>query len=149
MWSIIRTSFPSFRQKPRRAELEKDKSKSALDGTAASLVKEIAAYAETAAALPDTSVPRADEEPPQNTERIAPIERSKPKDDERTAQVFLAMLGDQALRRALADALPPSAVSAFSMSAIDDENALVIDALTEIGCEREKLRAGKKAAACD
>ncbi len=71
------------------------------------------------------------------------------KDDERTAQVFLAMLGDQALRRALADALPPSAVSAFSMSAIDDENALVIDALTEIGCEREKLRAGKKAAACD
>lgn len=70
------------------------------------------------------------------------------KADERTAQVFLAMLGDSAVRDALANALPTRAAQSYGSSTIDDEDELVVDALLALGCRHSALKNGVKAAAC-
>lgn len=81
--------------------------------------------------------------------QLEPRLKQVSKDEQRTAQVFLAMLGDTALRNALADALPAKAAQDFTSTTINDEDELVIDAITEIGCKQHLLKAGKKAAACE
>ncbi|MBM4783129.1 MAG: hypothetical protein GQE15_36085 [Archangiaceae bacterium] len=81
--------------------------------------------------------------------QLEPRLKQVAKDEQRTAQVFLAMLGDTALRNALADSLSATAAQNFTSTTINDEDELVIDAITEIGCKHHLLKAGKKAAACE
>lgn len=81
--------------------------------------------------------------------QLEPRLKQVAKDEQRTAQVFLAMLGDTALRNALADSLSATAAQDFTSTTINDEDELVIDAITEIGCKHHLLKAGKKSAACE
>lgn len=81
--------------------------------------------------------------------QLEPRLKQVAKDEQRTAQVFLAMLGDTALRNALADSLSATAAQRFTSTTINDEDELVIDAITELGCKHHLLKAGKKAAACE
>jgi CheY-like chemotaxis protein len=62
--------------KPRRAELEKDKSMAVLDVTTNTLMRELQTYLQAHTEEPNTGVPAPDEDLSFNTERIAPIARS-------------------------------------------------------------------------
>ncbi len=66
----------------------------------------------------------------------------------RTGQVFLAMMGDGAARDALANALPPE-LAERSASHPSTEDEFVLSALYVLGCRRDRLAEGKKAAACN
>lgn len=80
--------------------------------------------------------------------QLEPRLKKVSKADERTAQVFLAMLGDTTVRDALADALPVTAAQRYVSSTIDDEDELVVEALLALGCRHSALKNGVKAAAC-
>lgn len=135
----VRTSEALDRVKVARFELTLQEANLLLD-LAFKTPKDWDARASVAGALVNSRTLRPQLEP-----RLKQVS----KDEQRTAQVFLAMLGDTALRNALAETLPPTAAQGFTSTAIDDEDELVIDAITEIGCELHLLKAGKKAAACE
>lgn len=88
-----------------------------------------------------TAISSAGELRPKVEPRLAKV----PAADQKTAQAFLAVLGDTKARDRLADAVPPGDVGAFSISS---ENEFVADALLTAGCDRHGLNTGKKSRAC-
>lgn len=79
---------------------------------------------------------------------LQPILSGVSKPDQRTAQVFQAMLGDTAVRDALADTLPPGTSQRFLISSIGTEDELVLQMLLERGCRAHDLSTGHKSGAC-
>lgn len=79
---------------------------------------------------------------------LQPLLSSVSKPDQRTAQVFQAMMGDTVVRDALADTLPPGTSQRFLISSIGTEDELVLQMLLERGCRAHDLSTGHKSGAC-
>ena len=79
---------------------------------------------------------------------LQPLLSGVSKPDQRTAQVFQAMMGDTVVRDALADTLPPGTSQRFLISSIGTEDELVLQMLLERGCRAHDLSTGHKSGAC-
>lgn len=79
------------------------------------------------------------------TTQLTPRLAKTAEPDRRTAQAFLAMLGDVKARDALANDVKPGDVGAFSSST---EGEFVGRVLVDLGCDRHGLQTGKKSSAC-